>query len=730
MSDDLLPGATTVPSSVDDDLLPFAAVGDDAELRADVRRVGRLLGESLVRQDGPDLLELVERVRGLIKAGRSGGDGEVADARALLAELPLDRAIALVRAFSTYFQLANIAEQVHRVRGLRRAAGHRGLAGRRGGRGRGRRSVTTPCSRRSPPWPSDPSSPPTPPRRAGARCSPSCRTSRPCSATPPTRAAPPGAVRTAPWPRSSTCSGRPTSSTRSARPRSTRPGGPCTTCRGWRATPCPTCSPTSPPSSTTAGSPSTPRSVRSPSAPGSAATATATPTSPPRSPRDILAVQHVAAARVIHAALDRLIGELSASTTVVAISDELADSLAADLDRLPGRRRPAAGAQRDRALPPQADLHAVQAAPHTARVDSRRGATSRATTTPAATVCCADLDVIAPSLREHARRTDRRGRRRPGPAAGRTFGLTLATMDVREHADAHHHAVGQLIDRLVEETWLYGDVPRDVPARLLSRELTSRRPLAPHPAAAGRRGRPHVRGVHRDPGGPRDLRARGHRELHRLDDPRRGRRVRRRRARPRGGPGLDLRGRRSRSRDIGFVPLLETVEELRRSGEVLDDLLSDPVLPRAGAAARRRPGGDARLQRLEQGGGRHDVAVGDPQDPAHAARRRRPVRGAAAVVPRPRRHGRARRRPHLRLDPRPALRRARRRDQVHRAGRGHQRQVPAAGTRPREPGADGVRGAAGVVVAPCTTPERRTNWRGGTLRWSRSATPRSPATAP
>ena len=86
------------------------AVGNDgASLRADVRKLGDLLGESLVRQEGQELLELVEAVRKAVKDG--GGDD-------LLSKLTIEQSVQLVRAFSTYFNLANVAEQVHRARVL------------------------------------------------------------------------------------------------------------------------------------------------------------------------------------------------------------------------------------------------------------------------------------------------------------------------------------------------------------------------------------------------------------------------------------------------------------------------------------------------------------------------------------------------------------------------------------------------------------------------------------
>jgi phosphoenolpyruvate carboxylase len=91
----------------------------DDTLRADIRRLGNQLGEALIRQHGEDLLMLVEKVRSLGKSARRGGSADAAlELHALLAELEIDDVIPLVRAFTTYFYLANVAEQVHRMEEL------------------------------------------------------------------------------------------------------------------------------------------------------------------------------------------------------------------------------------------------------------------------------------------------------------------------------------------------------------------------------------------------------------------------------------------------------------------------------------------------------------------------------------------------------------------------------------------------------------------------------------
>ena len=86
-------------------------------LRDDVRLLGELLGETLRRDEGITLFERVERVRALAKLTRTGTGGE--DFERLAEEMrsmPVDAALPVARSFAHFLNLANIAEQHHRVR--------------------------------------------------------------------------------------------------------------------------------------------------------------------------------------------------------------------------------------------------------------------------------------------------------------------------------------------------------------------------------------------------------------------------------------------------------------------------------------------------------------------------------------------------------------------------------------------------------------------------------------
>ncbi|MEX0386926.1 phosphoenolpyruvate carboxylase [Spiribacter onubensis] len=88
----------------------------DAPLREDIRQLGGLLGSTIHEQSGEHVYQTVEEIRGLAKEARAG-DAEAA--RALeerLGELPDELIVPVVRAFSQFLNLANIAEQHHRVR--------------------------------------------------------------------------------------------------------------------------------------------------------------------------------------------------------------------------------------------------------------------------------------------------------------------------------------------------------------------------------------------------------------------------------------------------------------------------------------------------------------------------------------------------------------------------------------------------------------------------------------
>jgi phosphoenolpyruvate carboxylase len=89
-------------------------VSADQPLRRDVRLLGDVLGRVLVEQEGEDLLAAEEHIRKLARDARR--TGEVERVREAVHAVAPDQQVKVLRAFALYFQLANIAEQHHRVR--------------------------------------------------------------------------------------------------------------------------------------------------------------------------------------------------------------------------------------------------------------------------------------------------------------------------------------------------------------------------------------------------------------------------------------------------------------------------------------------------------------------------------------------------------------------------------------------------------------------------------------
>lgn len=84
----------------------------DASLRDDIRALGSLLGQSLAQHGGGQLLDSVERIRAAVR-------DDPAEAHAIIDRLDLHEATMIARTFSIYFDLANVAEQVQRARDVR-----------------------------------------------------------------------------------------------------------------------------------------------------------------------------------------------------------------------------------------------------------------------------------------------------------------------------------------------------------------------------------------------------------------------------------------------------------------------------------------------------------------------------------------------------------------------------------------------------------------------------------
>src|SRR5262249_33366051 len=102
----------------------------DMALREDIRLVGRVLGDTVRQQQGDAVFGTVERIRQISIAFRRDGDASARrEMEATLDSLSRERTIEVVRAFSYFSNLANIAEDQHNIR-LARALAQSGSAPR------------------------------------------------------------------------------------------------------------------------------------------------------------------------------------------------------------------------------------------------------------------------------------------------------------------------------------------------------------------------------------------------------------------------------------------------------------------------------------------------------------------------------------------------------------------------------------------------------------------------
>ncbi|WP_259756657.1 phosphoenolpyruvate carboxylase [Pseudomonas sp. GCEP-101] len=88
----------------------------DARLREDVHLLGELLGQTIRAQYGQGFLDKIELIRTGAKAARRGSAEGAKQLTATLDGLGEDELLPVARAFNQFLNLANIAEQYHRIR--------------------------------------------------------------------------------------------------------------------------------------------------------------------------------------------------------------------------------------------------------------------------------------------------------------------------------------------------------------------------------------------------------------------------------------------------------------------------------------------------------------------------------------------------------------------------------------------------------------------------------------
>src|SRR3954470_24572330 len=90
---------------------------NEKPLIEDIRLLGRILGDAIREQEGVEAYELVERIRKLSVAFRRDADHEADRAlKSLLKSLTGEQTVSVIRAFTYFSHLANLAEDRHHIR--------------------------------------------------------------------------------------------------------------------------------------------------------------------------------------------------------------------------------------------------------------------------------------------------------------------------------------------------------------------------------------------------------------------------------------------------------------------------------------------------------------------------------------------------------------------------------------------------------------------------------------
>ena len=523
-----------------------------AGLRREIRELGVLLGRTLVRQEGQELLDQVESIRHLIRADRDS-------AAALLADVEPAEATKLVRAFTTYFHLANVAEQVHRGRELAdiRARDGSWLS----------QAVDRIAAAEIPASEVEAEV-----RRLGVR---------PVFTAHPTEAA----RRTVLYklrqiaellegadPRASARLEETvdllwqTDELRIAKPDVVDEARNAVWyLDGLHADAVPHVLEELADELSRLGLELAPDARPLAFGTWIGGDRDGNPNVGPDATGRVLDLQHDHGLRDAIAVVDVLRRDLSSSNLIAGATPELQGSLARDLELLPEVEPRFLRLNAEE--PYRLKLTCIQQK----LVNTRRRLASGRRHEPGrdyvgAADLLAELELVRASLIEHRGELIAHGRLERAMRTLASFGLHLATLDVREHADAHHHAIGQLIDRLGEEAAPYAELSREDRLAVLSRELASRRPLAFRPPPLDDAGErtyatfEAIRAAHERYGSETI-------ESYIVSMSR----------------GADdifaavLLAREAGVANVGFVPLLETIEELRRADGVLTELLSDPT---------------------------------------------------------------------------------------------------------------------------------------------------------